>query len=498
MLQVPTLKPDQNPFDLNLTYPLHPSLSAGGHILSISPASLNAAPPTPDSVTADDNSDLMTLLDHTLVKEAITNLHIEDDQKSQNLLAYSHSQICDIVPDYLRFIKAQRDKYNTRLKTNRQRHLFATIAQAYFDRAQSRAQTLRDKRIRQFRRETIKRQNEEFFARALRPENIMDDHLQSQYRDMILHNIEFLLADASPDDREAALADAGRELYGAIIDARLSRDPASVAPLLDSSAVQRVFPGDVLAAYRTTMENAILRGELEVKAGEWVAREVAVSDAKRMAVEQYADTETRAMLLDMFSRAKINSFRKQCLQILFSAEMAWNDIKAKGYDMESPSRVIRNGDQALWDCIMRLLAARERRGGGPQVPEYCFVLGFIEEFTPESAAKSLARKEKAYELIEKSGGFESSLYAALVRLLLGKLTPADRNWFDCLLHARDWYIGKNGMSEESVPEKDGKINRFINNCDTVRRLRLQKHDCEEMDPVEMHEIVDRCLSAFDA
>ncbi len=493
MLHVPALKPDQESFDGSQDALLHPRLQTGSHSLPLSHTAAPGAVADSSGNAADEQPDPAHILDHTLAKDAVTSLHIEDDEQRQKLLAYSHSQICDIIPDYLRFIKAQQDKYAALLKTNRQRHLFAATAQAYFDQAPARARTLRDTRIGQFQRETIERQNSEFRARALRPETIMDDNAQAQYRDMILHNIELLLADAPSEERETALDAASRELYQEIIDARLSLAPASVAPLLASPAVRRVLPRDILAHYRATVENAVLRDTLIKKANAWVAQDIAPGAAKQMAADQYADPETQSTLITLFTTARTNFFRKRYLKTFLDAEAAWNALKSGEYNPAFLPAQVKNGDQDLFECVMFLLAERERRGGLDPLPDYDFALRFFTEFAPEKTAEHLSQPGNVYAFIKKVGGFESPLYTSLLHLLLGRLTRQEQNRFICLTQARDTYVDKHGEDTDREPEK---LNQFIDACDTVRRLRLKESNREEMDVVEMRGIIEECLLFF--
>ncbi len=107
MLHVPALKPDQESFDGSQDALLHPRLQTGSHSLPLSHTAAPGAVADSSGNAADEQPDPAHILDHTLAKDAVTSLHIEDDEQRQKLLAYSHSQICDIIPDYPRFIKAQ-------------------------------------------------------------------------------------------------------------------------------------------------------------------------------------------------------------------------------------------------------------------------------------------------------------------------------------------------------------------------------------------------------
>ncbi len=505
MLSVPELKPDQEPFNPDAFYPVHPSLKAGNHALPIASAPFApVAPATPEegdslsspaSLREEENAASTRALDHALVKEAITSLHLEDDSETEKLRAYAREQICDIVPDYARFVASQKDKYANLLKTNTQRHFFRQVASSYFARASERSYGIRNAVIRRFQKEVIEKQNQEFLARALRPENLMNDALQTQYRDMILHNLELLLPDAPADERRAALDAACRELYIKIMDKRLAVSPHSLEPILGSPAVKRVFSGDELRTYRESMRKAISSQLLSKKALLWVQDDVSPEEAKRMAGVKHADDDERKSLLRFFEQHRHTRNRKRFLQTILDLDNAWRALREAEYNPAAIPDWVKNGDSGLFECVVRTLAVHEKNGGLHPAPDYLDLIEFIKSFDPHAVADRFADAGTVYTFVDRLGGPDSAAFLAVLRLLLSKSTEADRNWFAGLASAYEGYCSEHDVVMDDEGERD-RINSFVGMFDECRRLKLLRDEREELDPLEVRGLIDDCLAAF--
>jgi hypothetical protein len=508
MLPVPALKPDQEPFTPDAAHPVHPLLKSGNHTLPIARAPFASAIPgesapgsapssshaSPLSPREEGNAVLARALDHALVKEAITSLHLEDDLQTEKLRAYTHTQICDIVPDYARFVAAQRDTYANLLKTNTQRHFFQQAASSYFARAAERSHALRNARIRQFQKETIEKQNQEFLARALRPENLMNDSLQTQYRDMILHNLELLLADAPADERQSALDAACRDLYIKVMDKRLAVDPHSLESILGSSAVKRVLSREELSIYRETTRKAISSQLLSKKALAWAQDGVSPKEAKSMAWAQHSDEVERDTLFDFFEQHRYNLNRKRFLQTILDIDSAWRVLKNAGYAPAAIPDWVKNGDPGLFACMTRTIAVHEKNGGLHPTPEYVDFIEFTSSFDPHATAQHLADAQNVYALVDTLGDPDSPAFLAVLRLLLGKSTPADRNWFATLSCAHTEYCAA-ADGELLRDQSRDRINSFLEMLDKCRSVKLQREKREELDPLEIRTLVRDCLAS---
>lgn len=500
MLKVPELQPHQEPFDPGAVYPRHPDLNVGNHALTVSRKNPDSAirfddiPAAPDtSQLGDEDAALDRILDNTLVKEAITSLHIEDDREREKLLAYEPAQICDIVPDYVKFAAAQKKKFDNMLRNNNQRHFFNQATASYFSLARPRAYALRTSRILHLQQETIEKQNREFLARALRPENITNDLLQTQYRNMILHNLDLLVADRPAEERQKILDEAGKDFYSKIMDARLAVNHSSLKPMLDSPAIRRVFSKDELDKYRGAMKAAAANKEISATAFYWVEKGITPDDVGSAAEKRYSNPEEQKQAIELYTRFRYNAKRGVLLRAILDMDKAWRVVKEAEYDFSVIPEWVKNGDSELYAFIVETLDARETAGGIAPEPKRTRLCQFVGEFSPSASAESLARRSTLYTLVRDLGGPDSDAFQTVLRLLLGKTTLADRNWFDALEYARRLFtLTKEDM--DSLP--DEREEAFLAMFDKARRLKLERDEVDELDPLAIDELARKCLAIF--
>lgn len=467
MLRAPKLNPTPQPFNPNLQEILTPS---------------HPTTPIPHKSNSTPDMDIETL-NLILVKDAITTLHHEDKTQFQTLSAYTGKRIAEIVEEHNKFLQNQRNKYSRTLQTNQQKHLFETMTKAYFEQSLSRAKMLQQQMTRQFHIETVEKQNQEFLARALAPENALNDEAQTAYRNMILFNLENLYEDFPEAEKKTRLDEASKTLYEKIIEKRLEADPAAALPLLAATAVQRVLGDAAIQHYRQQADELKKDRELRIAAAEFVARELTPTEAKKEAAQK--KDGDRQTLLRHYDELRYNENRKRYLTCILNMDSVWRDLMRNDANTQLLPAWVKNTAPALYDAVLENADSREKNGGLPPDPDYALLLEFALEYDPKITAERFREEKTLYSFITRLGGPDSPAFQAALRLMLGKATREDKAWFG------DLGIAKKEATQSAIGETctANELQNLLLRFDTARRIRLQRNGQPELEEFEVRDIL---------
>ncbi len=491
MLQIPELKPGQTPFDPALTG-LFNTDSSEQKLLYPARANANASSKNAAAEQSPEN-----LLKHLLVKDSLTSLHREDDEETGKLLAYTGTQIQDLVPDQKRFLKAQENKYLAIFQEEGLRRLFQEMSRGYFSQALAQAEALRDRKIREYQQEVCERQNRELLERALRPENVFNDLLQTDYRNMILYNLESTLLDKPEAERRQCLDNLSREIYRRIMDKRLELDPQQVTTIIKAAAVRRVLGEEESAIYETKARQALRKNELRRQAHAWLADNLSPSEVNTRSRQDFPDPEEAKQVREDYAALRYQKNRKQYLARSVDLTRVWRLIQEKDLNPQAIPFWVRHTQPKLHACLMELLEKREANGGAIPDPDYQRFLAFMDSFSPQAAAEKLHAEQELYSLTLALGGPDSNAYQVLLRILIGKAVAADWNWLQALQFARDEYQRRHPGDAEKESSSHSDLNRFLAGFDQARRLQLVKNSAQEMDTIELRELLRKYLVSYD-
>ncbi len=486
MLKIPELKPGDTPFAAD-----NPDLFAADftdHALVFGKPTQENPAAKPAELSPEN------LLQHLLVKDTLTSLHREDDAQTAKLRTYTGLQIQDLIPEQKRFLQAQKDKYNTLFKEEGQRRLFQEMSRSYFSQALTRAENLQRQKIRDYQHEVIDRQNQELLERALRPENAFNDLLQTDYRDLILHNLETTLADLPEAERKERLDTLSRDIYRRIMDKRLELDPKQVVNILKAPAVRRVLGEVESGAYEQKALEAARRHELRLLAQRWLAEDLTPTAAKARAKQELGDDEAKQVFTE-YAALRYQKNRKLYLGRIVDLTRVWRLILETDLQPHAIPYWVQHGNPELYACLLNLLAKREQNGGAIPDPDYTCFLSFCDSFSPEKTAEKLRSAKEIYDLAEALGGPDSDSFAVMVRILIGKAKAVDWLWLRDLRLARDRYQASFPAEADMKGREEG-LKRFLAGFDQVRRLWLIKNKVKEMDLVEVGGVLDGYCETF--
>ena len=509
MLQVPELKPEDTPFDPDFHTAMQGGVAAGRHVFATVAAKEgkldktgailmgfqkdsgedSGGTGTADKAQYHEAAFTRFLLDHAVVKDAVTVLHKEDDEQTAKLMAYSGIRIDDIVKDHDGFLRAQEAKYGAMFTEPRQKHMFQEMTREYFAMSMERAGALRSSRVREYQEEVIERQNSEFIERALRPENVFNDVLQTRYRDMILFNLENLMAELPEKERRQRMDTASAALYRKILDTRLELDPARLGNMLNASAIHRVLGEEAMEGYKDKVAAAIRDEELRYMAKQWVDDNIDPDAAKDRAQRDVPEKVERVIFLTYYDYWRYNDNRKNYLTRILNASDAWNSVMDGGLHPESIPVWVRRNDHGLRDFLLQAIKTREENGGLPSIPDYSRLADLAESYDPYKQAEKLRDKNVVYGLIAAMGGPDAPAFQTIIRLLLGKMTESDRSWLSALALAKR-EIQTAGGEEISKAE----IQAFLERFDSICRIRREREETGELDELEIQEIIEKCRS----
>ncbi len=490
MLKVPELKPGQTPYDPAFTN-MFPDEAPGHNLLLPDKADPN---PAAGGATAELSPE--DLLKHLLVKDALTSLHREDDAETAKFLAYSGPQLQDLLPDLKRFLKAQEDKYLAGFKEEGQRRLFQEMSRGYFQNALAQAEALRDRKIREYRQEVCDRQNSELLERALRPENVFNDLLQTDYRNLILYNLESTILDKPESERRQRLDALSRDIYRRIMDKRLELDPQQITVILKAAAVRRVLGEEESALYEEKARTAMRKSEIRRQAYRWLTDNLSPAEVKTLSREAFPDPAEAKEAREEYLTYRYQQNRKQYLARIVDLTRVWRLIKEKDLNPQAIPFWVRHNQPELHTCLKELLNQREANGGAVPDLDYRQFLAFMDSFSPHATADKLQSEAELYQLTLGLGGPDSPAWDVLMRILIGKATPADWNWLENLREARDEFH-RQGQSEEATDKSQYQtaLNCFLSGFDQARRLMLTKNGTTEMDAISLRELLHKYINS---
>lgn len=505
MLRVPDLKAGEEPFnpdlytDMNAARPIDHGLKGNGDIgtskggksgailMGRKPEgglSDNAAP----TGEAEWRERLRRMLDHAVVKDAVTSLHAEENTQLESLAAYEGIDICQIPTDQKTFLDGQKAKYGAMFVDGAQKRLFAKMTAEYFTGAMMRAVRLQEKKTLEYRNAVIERQNREFLDRALRTENIMNDRMQKTYRDMILFNLENLYEDASEEERRERMDRASESYYRAVLEKRLELDPASVEVMLESAAVCRVLGESAASDFADRAARAVVGEGLRRQAKGWVDEGMGPAEARKRAETEFADREEAKEVVRHYAWWRYNDNRKVVLTRILNIGKAWRMVKEGGMHIHAIPDWVRRNDGELFAFLRDLLLERDARGGLPAEPEYDALLDWFEKFQPHTTLESLREDARLFRLMTCCGGPDAEAFQVILRLLTGKMERGDRAWFEDLLWARRELRDSVGGDVPKVLAQS-----YLAAFDTARRLRLEKDAAAELGCLDSRALIKDCL-----
>lgn len=496
MLRVPELKPGEEAFDPEFSRLFHPELSGGKHMLHMPKPYKNgddgvllqgfeneyAVGNVIDPEVEEENR-VRAILNHAVVKDAVTQLHREDDEQLAVLEQYDGMQICDIKTDHERFLKAQMNKYGAMFKNEAQISLFREMTEKYFGQSRERAKQLQMGKVRQFWGEVVTRQNEEFAERALRNDVVFDDMAVTGYRDLIFYNLENLLAALPSGERKAKMDAAGRAFYCKVLDKRLELGPERLQSMLDAKEIRRVLDDAVWKEYLARAKAALLDDALREKAIKWVEDGIEPLEAKKRAKQIEFDSEREAVLR-YYGEFRIRARGSKCFIRLINIGQVWNRVKNGGYQVEAIPEWVRRNDPDLYAFLMECLEKRENNGGRPWPVQWSKICPFFMDFSLRDRLEQLCEEENCFKWILATGGPESDVWSVSLRLLAGKSTKEDELFLRDIQLAwgegRDDAFMERFIRERSVQEPVGELGIL----EILEKMEsLEKGKVEDIDEV---------------
>lgn len=470
MLTVPHLKPGQTPYD--------PSL----HTLT-SPTN-DSSLPTPSSSQPSPTS----ILNHAIVKDALTSLHQEDNDHFATLQTHSALQLCTMEKDHKAFLEKQKHKYLDSLPSPSLKQLFLSGTQPYFTWSTQRVTSLYNAKVHSYRHEVIERQNEEFITLALQPENAFNDVLQTTYRDMILFNLDTLYESLPKKDRKRHFDQASRTFYNKVIEKRLELDPTRLDSVLSAPVIKRTLSSEEIAKYQNLAENAIRQDTWKQQAQTWLDNNTDSKTVQRTIASTTKTKEETTEFQYIYDALLNNKNRKQCLSAILNTMNVWNLVMENGAKPESIPSWVSRVNPDLRDYILKALVIREQHGGLCRNIDYMYILDFIENFDISKVLSTFADESRLYSFMERAGGVQSEVFGIILRVILGSLGEEDGRWIDDLMLARNVMVelGNGGFSR-----REG--NDFLGRFDIVRQTRLANQDGRIIDELEIRSILAEML-----
>lgn len=475
MLTVPHLKPGQTPYDpalYTLTQVIEDPVIASDSHDSDSPA----------------QPSLTTLLHHSLVKDALTSLHQEDNDNFALLQTHSALQLCTMEKDHKTFLENQKQKYLSTFPSTSLKQLFIAITPPYFAWSTQRVSFLYQSKVNSYRQEVIERQNLEFLNLAIQPENAFDDSLQTTYRDMILFNLDTLYESLPDDDRKQRLNQSSHTFYTKVIEKRLELDPSRLGVMLTASVVKRCLSPEELKKYQALATDAMRRDEWKRQARSWIDDDTDLSTVKKSIVSL---TKTDADQMDfqsIYTNILNSENKKRCLGTILNAMNVWSLVVENGAKLEAIPPWVSRVNPELYAYITRAIKKREEGGGLPVDVDYGAIIKFIRGFDYQKALSHFSDELYLYSFIEKAGGVDSSLFGVILRLLLGSLEEEDGRWIADITLAYDVCVELFGRD---FLKQGG--NDFLKRFDSLRQIRISNKDGKFIDELEIRSLLTDML-----
>lgn len=462
----------------------------GGHALPIGEFSdgpdgfafLPDGDPAPDREDPEARArrDRAAMLDDAVVRNALTDLHERGEWFAAELGDVNGPDAADIVVKARAFLRDQERDILSRFSTGSQKQRFAPCFAAYAQGFLAKAEALRDVKIRRYRIETAERQNAAFLAIALRPENILNDALQTRLRDMYLLNIDDLLADVSEGERRSRLDEAHREFCRAVLDKRLELDPSRMGALLGAPAVARVLGDELAGQYRRLATAAIRDDALRETARIWSAEGLSPAEARARAAAELPDADERRTALTHYRRFHDRAGGEAARR--FAAELgeAWNRTFSGG-DAETFLAMLARSDPDLAACLRGMADERFAGGGFAPDPDYALFLRLTD--SPGEALRKLRRRPDFLRVMRELGGWPAAPFQACLRAALGEGTAEDKRLVEDLRLARRALLQEIG---ETVSDSE-RATFFVDFVEALR-LRRAKEGTVELDVTEKYRL----------
>lgn len=464
MIRVPELKTGERPFDPDFEHIMTPwKGTAPAHTLAINDSSWGAigtgaetAPPkemTPDERIA-------MILNLAVVKEAVTALHRDEDDAMRLLEEIRSSEICDITANHEKFLKERMAAGENACKNEEQKALFRKMTATFLARSRDRAQATQQRKTLEYWTKTVEEQNAEFLARALREENVANDTAVTMYRDLILYNMENLLAHFPAAERNAKLHAAKSAFYEKVLEKRLEHDPAGTRALTEKAEIRRILGDAVCDEIAAKAAKAEREEAVAATARKWAEEKLPPDEAAHHAESTFTDEVERRQAMDNYLRARFEDNKATLDARVTNTSETWERLKEAEYDENAiPLWTVRN-DPAFASCLRDCLRGRGDAGGGEGRADYESFLRFLEQFEQEGLWKTMERlreEEKFHALLVAAGGPEGELWTLAARLLQSKAEERDKE-FTAALRA-EWGQGRSREDMERFRlerKKDGE------------------------------------------
>jgi len=426
------------------------------------------------------------LLDHALVKDAVTALHQEHDAHLEKLAEYEGEALQNILKDEEAFLREQERRYSARFADERQRSLFHAMTGEYFAQAMGSAKMLRNRLVLDFQRAVIGKQNQEFIDRALSENNLFDDELQTMYRDLVLCNLENLHADLPDAERQSRLDEACRDYYTRIVEHRLAADPARLDAMLSSSAVRRVLGDDAAREFANKAKTAARDESLSRTAQQWVDDDIPAARARIRIASLPERDRPRARELYRYWRHQDN--RRRFLEYIVTMEKAWRIVAEGNYRIAAIPSDIRRGHPELYALFVRALEKRAKNGGQPPASDYAYLADFVYDHQPVRWAETLRDAERACRFIEALGGPDGRAFQMALRFIIGKATEEDGLFFEDLLAARSVY-----ERERAAKDIDCDVRSYFAAFVKARSISLKRENHDELPTEQIRSLALACV-----
>jgi hypothetical protein len=334
------------------------------------------------------------------------------------------------------------------------------MTKQFLAQSRERAQGVRYRKTVEYWKASVEEQNREFLARALREENAANDAALALYRDLILYNLENMLADSPEGEKREKLDRAEAALYRKVLEKRLEIDPAGALDMAGKKEVLRVL-GDTECAEFAERAASVRRSmELEAVAAAWVAEKKTPEEAEGMARDRFGDDAERRYVMEQYSLGRFSENKTKVSATIANISAGWDGLKENEYDENALPGWITRNEPALAECLRECLRRRGDAGGGDGGIAYPRFLAFLQRFELDGLRKvmeHLRDEEKCFALLLAAGGPEAEGWVLCVRLLGGVARAEDREYIAALRLA--W--GK-GRSREFMERFIGELQREEN------------------------------------
>ncbi len=418
------------------------------------------------------------ILDHALVKDAVTRLHQEHEEHRAKLAQYEGQEIAAMVKEEEAFLREQERRYTAQFTDERQRSLFNTMTAEYFSQSMAQVKQLRNRKILDYQREVIGRQNQEFVNRALSPENVFNNELQTAYRDLLLFNLENL-HDSLPDAEVNALLDeASRDFCVRIVEKRLELDPEQVQIMLDAPAVRRVLGRKTAAEFAAKAKKAVREEKLARMAAAWVEDGIPPGQARINAAAQ--PEQDRADVLEHYRYFRHQDNRQRFFELIAEMEKSWSHIAEAGYRRSAIPHAIRRNRPELAQLLADSLEQRVRSGGFQPDGDFARLADLVVNHQPRQWSEQVREPAGACRCISHLGGPESKALQAGLRFLTGNASDEDARLFTDVRIAHEFF------AENGAGERDVFFQQFVK----TRRIRMERDKHDELDTAEVRALAE--------